>query len=742
LLFAALVFLPISSSFASESATDDSHASNAAPVSRATVESVALESNGAEPRLVVKGHGELSCRVMRMVNPERIVLDFHGTRLEFAQKALPVQAGPVRGVRMSQFTPDVTRVVIDLNERAEFNLETHTGEVDVNFGKLPASPAPQPVTQPAAQPAAAPAVANAAVVSTETPAPSDSPSAVSAAAAQPAGTNSEVPAAAIAEANPAQNASGGTQAPEKKKKGKENAPFASQQPQPAGASKPPKGKQAGGIVPVNTRWQTYDLEGVPQYGYHLWDPYHQNRIKGDYPLEGKWFLEEDVFQNFVYKSRRNIDYSSNPDVAGVPFHAHNNFMDQNTIFGTEIRHNDDRFFPSDFRIHVDGTTDYKRDPTPFFSPTHSEAHAQVFDAFADIQIHNFGDVNFNQMFLRGGLQFFKSDFHGLIFNDVGLGGRLFGNSLSNRLRYDFAALKLFQKDVVSGFIDFSKPSQHFVMIAHMVYEDLFFQGWNSEWSFHWNHDPRRPSVADKVGGPNLNQDTYYIGTTFNGHIDRWIFNPALYGVFGTTDHNEGGLPVTHDVRAWTGVLDLEYPLDYWKFRFGYVYASGDGNPNDKTDTGFDSISDAVNLFGGPISFFVGENIKFGKNDYKRANSFFDDFRGFNNQANYVNPGLQLVNGGLDTTITPRVTLSLNANWIYYNKPGAFQDVKSPATVLHHNAGVEEVIFIRWKPFLHQINDLVILDTGFSVLQPLGAIKDTFGSSRPVYSFQIVPRLVF
>ncbi len=531
--------------------------------------------------------------------------------------------------------------------------------------------------------------------------------------------------------------------PQQQKKGKK--PFAEQQPQPSGATRPKNKKSTDEIQPVNTRWRTYDLEGVPQFSYHLLDPYHQNRLKGDFPMFGQnWFMEWDVFQTAVYKNRRNVDFSKNPRLAtdienkNLKFFAHNNFGDENGIFGFEIRHNDDRFFPSDFRIHIDGAADFKHDINAFDSQ--SEGHAQVFDAFADFQIHNFGTENFNQMFFRGGLQNFKSDFHGLIFNDGGLGGRVFGQALKNRLRYDVVYIKLFQRDAVSGFFDFSKPAQHGVFITRFTWEDFLVKGWNSEWSFHFNHDPRK-IVGNATNQLNLN--TYYTGATFNGNVGRFIFNPAIYGVFGTADHLASGVIQPHDVRAWTAVADVEYPLDFWKFRFGYVYASGDSaDPKSKTDTGFDSISDAVVLFGGPFSYWTGEDIKFGKGDFTRANSFFPSLRGANGQANYVNPGLQLINAGLDTTITPRLQFAFNENYFRFNNLGTFASGNRPFVINHHAGGIEEVFFLRWKPVLRRINDLFVIDMSFSVLNPLAGLRDAFGSNRPVYTVQLIPRLVF
>ncbi len=526
-----------------------------------------------------------------------------------------------------------------------------------------------------------------------------------------------------------------------------SAPASGTDPQAAPAAQKPAAPPPPPPVEIHaveTRWRTYDLEGHPEYGYHLYNPYNQNPIKGDFPIgESNWFVEADVLSTSVYKSRRNIDFSKAfaPEIAAgkLSFFEHNNFLNQNGIFGLEFRHNDDRFVPANFDIRVDGVADLKHDINAFNATTDSSG--TVFDAFFDLKVHDFGKDNFDLMFVRGGIQFFKSDFHGLIFNDEGLGGRIDGSFKKNRFRYDAVALKLFQKDAVSGFIDFTKPSAHDVVILRFTAEDFLVKGWNSEWSFHYNHDPRK--IA---GGPaTLDLDTFYYGATFNGHIGRVIFNPAIYGVSGHADHLVLGAPVQHSVGAFEGVVDIEYPVDYWRLRAGYVYQSGDSNPAGKHDGGFDSISDAVTLFGGPISYFIGQNIKFGNGDFIRGNSIYASLRGANNQSNYVNPGLQIANAGFDTIFTRRVQMALNLNYYHFNELGTFPNnnkFKVPVVIGHNDAGVEENIFVRFKPFLRQANDLFLIDTGFSVMQPGQGMKDAFGSSRPVYSTFLAVRLVY
>ncbi|MGH8103343.1 MAG: hypothetical protein ACREJQ_02340, partial [bacterium] len=437
------------------------------------------------------------------------------------------------------------------------------------------------------------------------------------------------------------------------------------------------------IRPVRTRWRTVNIEGHPELTYRLWDPYGQNLLKGDFPVKGDWFMELNAINTVVYKSRRNLDFSRVfPDLiaaGSLRVFGHNSFYAENLIFGAELRRHDDTFVPSGFRFRINGAADFKHNINALSNGSDGNAH--LFDAFADVRLADFGHDNFDLLFLRGGIQGFRSDFQGLVFNDVGLGGRLFGEAKKNRLRYDLAYFKLFKKNPVSGFIDFGRPSRHQVAIARITWEDFLVPGWNSEWTFHYNRDHRKLPGSTQTA----DLDTFYFGAIFNGRLGRWVFNPAFYAVAGHAERLENTQLVRHSVAGWMGLLDLQYPLDYWRFRLGYLYASGDSDSTDRRDTGFDAISDGVGLFGGPLSYWVGENVKFGPGDFLRANSLFPSLRGVNESANHINPGLQLLNGGVDLSLSTRWQVVANLNYLRFAEIGSYTN---RIIIRGHNAGVE------------------------------------------------------
>ena len=52
----------------------------------------------------------------RLQNPDRLVLDFAGAHLKTSEKHIASNLDPVREIRLAQFSPEISRVVIDLRQ--------------------------------------------------------------------------------------------------------------------------------------------------------------------------------------------------------------------------------------------------------------------------------------------------------------------------------------------------------------------------------------------------------------------------------------------------------------------------------------------------------------------------------------------------------------------------------------------------------------------------------------------------
>src|SRR6266478_8169762 len=111
----------------------------------AVISSVAITQAPQQSAVRVEGEGRLDVHAGRMQNPDRLVLDFAGARLAVQKTVIPGIAGPVRGVRIGQYRPDVARVVVDLTTATPYQL-SRDGEAVVIYFENPSTTSVQPVS--------------------------------------------------------------------------------------------------------------------------------------------------------------------------------------------------------------------------------------------------------------------------------------------------------------------------------------------------------------------------------------------------------------------------------------------------------------------------------------------------------------------------------------------------------------------------------------------------------------------
>jgi type IV pilus secretin PilQ/predicted competence protein len=115
------------------------------PSSFEAIEDVRLGQKGDRTEVDVTGTGRLNFHVLRLSHPDRVVLDFAGAHLKASEKSIPSNLDPVREIRLAQFSPDVTRVVIDLRQRAPYSVTPNGNSVRVEFLPAKNSKTPFPV---------------------------------------------------------------------------------------------------------------------------------------------------------------------------------------------------------------------------------------------------------------------------------------------------------------------------------------------------------------------------------------------------------------------------------------------------------------------------------------------------------------------------------------------------------------------------------------------------------------------
>lgn len=97
--------------------------------------SVAISSQPGKAEVMIGIRGAVEVRDFVLHSPERLVLDLTGAKLTGAIALYDgVERGGIRNIRYAQFSPTVVRVVIDLAEQKEYEVESSAEGIRVRFG--------------------------------------------------------------------------------------------------------------------------------------------------------------------------------------------------------------------------------------------------------------------------------------------------------------------------------------------------------------------------------------------------------------------------------------------------------------------------------------------------------------------------------------------------------------------------------------------------------------------------------
>ena len=156
-------------------------------------------------------------------------------------------------------------------------------------------------------------------------------------------------------------------------------------------------------------------------------------------------------------------------------------------------------------------------------------------------------------------------------------------------------------------------------------------------------------------------------------------------------------------------IELSYDRDWVRFRVSGFYASGQHNINDPTAHGFDAIFDNPNFAGGQFSYWQRQAISIDGVNLKSRFSLLPNLRSskIEGQANFVNPGLNLYNVGMDMDITPRLRMINNVNFLWFDSTNVLQSFLFQGGISRH-IGTDISSGFEYRP---RLNNNVIFTQG-------------------------------
>ncbi len=472
-------------------------------------------------------------------------------------------------------------------------------------------------------------------------------------------------------------------------------------------------------VPIPDRWRLIESLGLVKERW--WDPYGQNTYKGDRPIDpgkvpwlpitGKdWFFVVNAVSDTVLEPRSfpipvGVQTTERPHSLDVFGKDASYVLSQTFIVGAALLKGSTAYKPPnvEYRITLAANFNYVDVPERRVlfvepsKPTHRFDHfVGVQEAFLDYHFRNVSD-RFDFDSVRIGIQPFQADFRGFLFNDNQLGVRFFGNRDNNRFQYNFGGFWRLEKDTNSGLnAVLQAPRDDFVFYANAYRQDFLIPALTSQVTFVWNANreaddiriddngfPVRPALLGSLRGRDY--DVFYVGYNADGRIGRINLTGSAYYAFGE-DRNSFFTDRPADINAWFGALEASYDRDWMRFRLSAAYASGDADPYDDTEGGYDAIFENPVFAGADTSYWIRQTIPFAGGGRAIAvngrNGLLNSLRSSKEQgqSNFNNPGLMLLGAGADFDLTPEFRISANANHLWFEDTTTLQALRNEGSI--------------------------------------------------------------
>ncbi|MFU7528499.1 hypothetical protein [Qipengyuania sp. ASV99] len=489
-------------------------------------------------------------------------------------------------------------------------------------------------------------------------------------------------------------------------------------------------------VPIPDRWRL--IEGLGIIEEDIFDPYNQNTYKGDRPINpakvpwlpitgNDWFFVANLISDTVYEPRTfpipvGIQTTEDPDRLDVFGNDFSTVLSQTFIAGFALLKGSTAYKPPsvEYRLTFAYNVNYVDVPERrvlFVEPSRESHRLDHFlgvqEAFVDYHFSQYDNDRFDFISVRAGIQPFQADFRGFLFNDQQLGVRLFGNRDNNRLQFNLAAFWRLEKDTNSGLNSVvQSPRDDLVFIANLYRQDFLIPALTSQITLAYNRNreaddieiddngfPVRPALIGDLRGREY--DVFYIGYNADGRIGRINITASAYWALGE-DRNNTFTGEPADINAQFGAVELSYDRDWMRFRLSGLYQSGDSDPYDNEETGFDAIFENPVFAGADTSYWIRQTIPFAGGgrviSVNSRNGILNNLRSSKEQgqSNFNNPGLWLIGVGADFDLTPEFRISANANHLWFEDTTTLENLRIEGTI-PEEIGYDLSASAIWRP---------------------------------------------
>jgi hypothetical protein len=511
------------------------------------------------------------------------------------------------------------------------------------------------------------------------------------------------------------------------------------------------------------RWQLTRSLGLTNYSWL--DPYHQNTLKGDRPVFGEWFFQLNVISDSIIEPRR-LPTPRGPQGTNGPGRddtigdGKQVLLAENLAIGFDFYEGDTTFKPPEWELRFTPVLNWNRaiahedralNIDPDRGTTRNDHQIGIQELFVDKHLRN-ASSRYDFDSLRIGIQPFNADFRGFLFRDQQLGARLFGNRDNNRWQYNVAYFRRIEKDTNSGLNDLGqKLRRDDIVVANLFRQDLPTPGFTSQavLLYNRNREGDEEPYYDQNGFRQRpfsfglekarNYDVGYAGLNGDGHFGRINLTGSGYLAIGKEDRGVFVDRAT-DISAFMLAAEASMDFDWRRVRLSFLYASGDDDPFDDREHGFDAVFENPLFAGADTSFWIHQNVPLiggGGVAISGRDGLLNSLRSSKDegQSNFTNPGTILVGIGGDLDVLPTLRVSGNVNEILFADTEVVEVARQQAPI-SRNLGLDLSVATIWRPLFSQ--NIVIRVSGAALIPGRG-YQQLFGSEVP---YSVLVNLVF
>lgn len=472
-------------------------------------------------------------------------------------------------------------------------------------------------------------------------------------------------------------------------------------------------------IPIPDRWRLIETLGVVKERW--FDPYNQNTYKGDRPINpakvpwlpitgNDWFFVANAISDTVFEPRTfpipvGVQTTEDPDRLDVFGNEASIVLSQTFILGAALLKGNTAYKPPDVEYRATFALNFNYVDVPekrvlFVEPSKPSHRLDHFlgvqELFFDYHIRNTSD-RFDFDSVRIGIQPFQADFRGFLFQDQQLGLRFFGTRDNNRFQYNVAAFWRLEKDTNSGLnAVLQSPRDDFLIIANAYRQDFLIPALTSQVTLAYNRNreaddvevddngfPVRPALIGTLRGREY--DVFYLGYNADGRIGRVNLTASAYAALGE-DRNSFFTDRPANIRAFFAAAEASYDKDWMRFRLSGMWASGDSDPYDDTESGYDAVFENPIFAGADTSYWIRQTIPFAGGgraiSLNGRNGILNSLRSSKEQgqSNFNNPGTILAGAGADFDLTPEFRLSTNANHLWFEDTTSLQVLRNEGSI--------------------------------------------------------------